>query len=267
MPCMTYQKSNSMGFAEHYFLGKNIRKLKKNRRKFENLIFCMIFLSQWTLIIVVCIKLFLIWHIYKNSKSIWFMKHYILGQYIRKLKKNHGKWENPLYSFLNRSWTMHYTQGYALYGIWRVRIFVNRGCFKLHFWKTYRNWRKIGKSYFLYQFPSSMTVYQFSVCCIVPCMTYRKYKSIGLWNIIIIGQNLWKLKKNRWNFENFIFVIIFFSQCKSIDAVSMVLHPLCHIKYTSQQRSPNTSFGTKRTKVVENWKLSFFSYNFHFLNN
>ena len=122
--------------------------------------------------------------------------------------------------------------------------------------KTLENWikktRKIGKSYFLYQCPFAMEVYQFSVCRTMPSMTCRKCESIRLQNTIILGQNVWKLKENSFKFWKFYFRIIFLSQCKIINAVCIVLRPLCHFKHISQQgSSTNTTYRRKRTKIEE----------------
>ena len=104
---------------------------------------------------------------------------------------------------------MHHVLFNVLYDI--SKLLVIRDCRKPRFGakctEIDEKSRKIGKSYFLFDFPFSANVTKCSTYNTMPCLTYQTFKSKEVAKHYILGENMRKIevKTRKMGKSNFLF--------------------------------------------------------------
>ena len=104
---------------------------------------------------------------------------------------------------------MHHVLFNVLYGI--SKLLVIRDCRKPRFGakrtEIDEKSRKMGKSYFLIDFPFSTNVTECSMYSTVPCLTYQTFYSKEVAKHYILGQNMRKIevKTRKFGKSNFLY--------------------------------------------------------------
>ena len=166
---------------------------------------------------------------------------------------------------------MHHVLFNVLYDI--STLLVNRDCRKPCFGakrtEIGEKTRKIGKFYFLHDFPSSTNVKEFSMYISMPCLRYQTFKSKEVAKPYILWQNMRKIEVKSRKIEKSHSLYNFLSKwCIMMHHMLFnVLYDISTLLVIRYCRKP--CFGAKRTeigeKITENWKL-LFSVWFSFFN-
>ena len=109
---------------------------------------------------------------------------------------------------------MHHALFNVLYDISNLLVIrdCRRACFGAKRTEIGEKSRKIGKSYFLYDFPFSTNVTECSMYSTVPCLTYQTCKSKEVAKHYILGQNMRKIEVKTQKIGKFNFLYSFLSK-------------------------------------------------------